>query len=193
MSLPTVQNLKDHLRIMGSAENTVLTDILADAKADVEDYIGRPITAVEKSYEDEVEMDVLYGSVTRLLLPEAPVSSDTEDAPVITDGDGATVSTDDYTWDYESGIVRAVEGVTFSNPPYTIVATVGLSADPDYASRIERLVRRVILELAGSMYVNRTPATVAETAGGGTSRTFVQASYAPAILGKLERLRMRLP
>ena len=67
------------------------------------------------------------------------------------------------------------------------------TAPDDYATRIERLVRRVILELAGSMYVNRTPVTVAETAGGGTSRTFAQGSFSQGILAQLERLRMRVP
>jgi uncharacterized phiE125 gp8 family phage protein len=191
MSLPTLSELKAHLRIPAAqtAQDTLLTDKLAQAKARAQRFIGTPITAVEKTFRDVAETAQVYGVVTELMLPEGPI--DTVEDVTVVDVDDETVPAADYEVDGDEAVIRAVEGVTFSNGPYEITATVGLSADDDYAADIEPVIRQVILDLAADLYQNRNPSASGESAGGGVSISRSLDGIPGRMLSTLEGLRWR--
>jgi hypothetical protein len=179
MSLPALSDLKGYLRIDGTTEDTVLTMLLASARGMVERYLERPITAISRTFVDPAETIVAYGRITALMVPVWPVHPGAPSpaepvipAPVITDVDGAVVDAATYRVAAESGRFIATRGESFPNGPYTIVASVGLSADPRYAEEIEPVISQAILDVASDLYANRTPSAQMEAAGGGASTSW---------------------
>jgi uncharacterized phiE125 gp8 family phage protein len=191
MSLPTLNELKAHLRIPISqtAQDALLSDKLTQAKARVQRFIGTPITAVEKTFRDAAETAQVYGVITELMLSEGPIDADEE--IVVTDADGETVPATDYEVDGDEAVIRAAAGVTFSNGPYEITATVGLSADADYAADIEPVIRQAILDFAADLYQNRNTSASSESAGGGVSISRSLDGIPGRMLSTLEGLRWR--
>jgi len=191
MSLPTLNDLKDHLRIPQGAhgQDTLLTDKLAQATGRVRSYLCTPITAEEKTFRDPAETAVVYGAILELVLPEGPVDPD-EDLTVV-DADGDTVAATDYELDAELAVIRAVPGRSFGNGPYQITATVGLSADPDYSTVIEPVVRAAILDLGADLYQQRNPASMTESAGGGVSVSYAAGGLPARTASMLEQYRWR--
>lgn len=180
MSLPALSDLKNYLRLEDTtAEDTVLTMLLASARAMVERYLERPITAISRTFVDPAETIVAYGRVTQLMVPVWPIHPGAPSpadpvipAPVITDVDGNVVDASTYRIDASSGRFIANAGESFPNGPYTIVATVGLSADPRFDTEIEPVVSQAILDVASDLYANRTPSASMEAAGGGASTSW---------------------
>jgi hypothetical protein len=140
MALPTVQDCKDYLRIEHDAEDTMLTSWLAMALAAATVELGRPITTVTaQEWEDRVENNAMYKSVTKLVIPPEnspfdPTSLAIEDVDAV-----ALSSTVDY---YAAvtgleGTIRARPGMSFSNGPYTLTADVGLATRSDYSTVVE--------------------------------------------------------
>jgi hypothetical protein len=175
----TVADLKLVLKIQTSAEDALLTAILASAKAAVRGELGRDIEVTERTFTDEAESHRAYGLVRHLLIPPQYLPLDLEDdsaqslAPVVMDADGLVL---DPAVDYRVGMVwesliRARPGIAFSNPPYTITVNCGLAADPDYATRIEPAINQAILDAAADLYHFRSPSAASETTGGGVSQT----------------------
>jgi uncharacterized phiE125 gp8 family phage protein len=189
MALPTITELKALLRIQTTAEDTLLTALLARATALVEGHIGRPITAVSRTFVDEAETQVAYGTVRRLVIPVTPVDTATV---AITDADGTTLSsTTDYRIpDAWSGMVHARPGIVFATRPYTITATVGLSAATDYATRIEPAIAMAILDVAADAWHRRNPAAQAEGTGGGVYTQFAQVGLPPRVKDTLAPFTM---
>lgn len=178
MSLPTLQDAKDYLRIQTLAENVLVTALLARAQAMVETYLGVRITAVAETMTDHTERsERAYSRVTTLQVPRYPFATTTP-APVVVDAQGQTVDPATYTIEPRYGQIYGAPGVTFDNGPYAITATVGLSAHPDYATRLEPLVSAAILDLVADLYQRRNPAAVTE-AEGGVSVTY-QSGILPA-------------
>lgn len=160
MALPTASDLKAYLRIESTAEDTLLTALIARARAMLEQWIDTPLTA-----ESQVAVDrahALDGPVTSLVFPRRPMTTTS-----VTDTDGETVPAADYWTDGKSGVIYAKDGVTFPYGPYTITATCGLSLRADYA-RLEPLLSEAILDLAADLYQRRTPGAQTETAAGTT-------------------------
>lgn len=176
MALISTAQLKSYLRIQHTADDTLLADLLTQAKALVESHIGRPIAAREATWTDRAETLRAYGVVTTLMIPESPVAAE---GVTITDADGATVDADDYTVETRTGMVRAARGVVFSNGPYTITATTGLSAHPDYATRLEPLVNGALRDTVADAYLRRSPAAASEGAGGGVQATYATVTELP--------------
>lgn len=176
MSLPTLQDAKDYLRIQTLAENVVVTALLARAQAMVETYLGVRITAAEETVTDHTERSArAYARVTTLQLPRYPFAA-TNPAPVVVDAQGQTVDPATYTLEPRFGQLLGNPGVSFDNGPYAITATVGLSAHPDYATRIEPLVSAAILDLVADLYQRRNPAASNESEGG------VSVTYRPDVI-----------
>jgi hypothetical protein len=163
MALPAVQNLKDYLRVETTAEDTVLTAILARAGAAVRTYLDRPIEAVEKTYRIEGDSQRAYGQITKLIVPDAPLSLAAGKEPEVVDGDGNTVDPTMYMVNPETGVLRAVAGEVFAAFPYDVTATVGLATADDYAARIEPLIGACILDYAAELYQHRNPGAAQES------------------------------
>jgi len=181
MALPTLADLKGYLRVDGTAEDTVLTMILASATAKCAAYLERPFVATLMTFVDPAQTMVAYGRITELVIPMWPVhkgrAADPDadppvtliPAPVITDQDDAVVDAATYRVDSRSGRFIALTGDTFANGPYTISCYIGLSAFPEYSTAIEPVIAQAIMDTASDLYSNRSPGASSETAGGGAS------------------------
>lgn len=168
MALPTLAEAKAYLRVDTSAEDTVITDLLASAQAWAESLLGFPITAEQRTVDVPVTAyDAEYRNYFYLGYPVA-----SSPAIVITDANGDTVSSGTYTVDSRSGRVLANSGSSFSATPFSIVATVGLSAHPDYATKKEPILRSLIFGLTSILYRQRNPDVTSESAGGGESTSY---------------------
>lgn len=165
MALPTRNDAKSFLRIDTTAEDTLLDQLLARALALCERALGYPMTAASLTHVDydELRPDVLE-------LP-GPFATGEDSAPVVTDPDDEEVDADDYYLDPRRRLIRAKTGCLFASRPYTIVASVGLSAHPDYAARLEAIASVAILDAVAHLYFHRDPSTTAETDEGGSSRS----------------------
>jgi hypothetical protein len=157
VALPNTADLKTYLRIESNAENALLAALLLRAQAMLEGWIDCPITAEAQTAVDRAES--LDEPVYSLVFPRRPIGSVT-----VTDADGTTVPSADYTVYATSGMIYGKPGVVFANGPYTIAAQVGLSLRADYA-RIEPLLAEIILDVAADLYQRRTPGAASERAG----------------------------
>jgi len=177
MALPTVQDIKDVLRIQHSAEDTMLASMHARACALIVSALGRPYEAVSRTWVDECGRVRAYGSIRSLTIPVTPIDPA---SLVIEDADGEVLAVgSDYraplAWD---GLVRAKPGVCFGNPPYTLTANVGLSASygsdgqVDYATAIEPVIGQALIDTVADFYQRRNPAATNESTGGGVSTSW---------------------
>lgn len=155
MPLPVLADLKAYLRVESTAEDTVLTGLLARAKAMVEGFLRRPITAVSRSM-------VVNGYGT-LHLPLYPVNPT---GLTVHDVDATLVGASTYRIDQATGMIIADADEYFDNGPYTIVAEVGLSLHEDYASVIEPVLSQAIIDVAADIYQHRNPASTNESTAG---------------------------
>jgi hypothetical protein len=169
MALPTVQDVKDYLRIENMAEDAMLAREIAAATSAVEAFIRRPITAEARTFVLPEPSQRAYQGATRFYLPIFPVA-DTP-AIAITDDDGTVLVEDtDFRVVFETGEVIGLLSA-FSVWPYTVVATVGLSARADYATRVEPVMGAAIIDVVSDRWHFRSPAAMSETTGGGVSST----------------------
>lgn len=181
MALPTVQDLKDYLRIETDAEDTLLAALLVRAKVMLQQWTDTPIAASARTYIDPPsEPPPLAPPLTQLVFPWRPINPD---AVTVVDADGTTVDDTTYRVDARSGMLIAKRGVVFTNPPYEITAEVGFVFWDDYATLIEPLLGQVIIDLAADLYARRTPMATSETGAGTTiswdpSRACVERSLA---------------
>lgn len=173
MALPTNADLKLVLRIQTTGEDTFLTALVARAQAACEAFLDRPITAASSTWTDWVDSGRYPAVVDRLVIPVRPF---TPAGLSITDADGVTLSstTDYYVptsgWD---AVVRARPGVRFTNGPYTLTASAGLSTDARYSTLIEPAIAAAILDTAADLYRRRLAAAAQESSGGGVAVAYV--------------------
>lgn len=158
MALPTVNDLKAYLRIESTAEQALLTALLARATAMLEAWIDCPITAETQTAVDRA--DAVDQPVRSLVFPRRPAT-----VTGIVDSNGETVDPTTYWVSSTSGVVYAKDETLFPFGPYTMTATVGLSLRADYA-RLEPLLGAAIIDLAADLYQRRTPGAANETAAG---------------------------
>ena len=169
MALTTLATLKLYLRKQTNAEDTLLTALLASATARVEGYLRRPIIAVSMTFTDEA-MSFDRRCCGSLIVPITPIAS----VSSIEDFDEEEIDTDLLRFGAETGLITYRDGSTFGNGPYTIRATVGLSARAGYATRIEPVINQAILDIAADLYQRRNPAASQESEGGGVSVSYNQ-------------------
>lgn len=175
MALPTKTELKAVLRIQSTAEDTLLDALIARAQALCEAYLRRPITAIERTFVLEEPKETATKTIRRLYLPVYPVAAEASAvaALTLTDDDGDELLEDtDFRLDLALGRISAIGGVVFDTWPYTIVATVGLSAAEDYSTVVEPAVSMAILDLAADLYQRRNAAATSETDGGGVATSY---------------------
>ena len=177
MALPTVLDIKAVLRIQHTAEDTLLTRMHTRACALIIGVLGRPYEAIARTWIDECGKVRAYASIRSLNIPLGGIIPSTlviEDA----DGEVLVVGTDyraPQPWD---ALVRAKPGVTFSNPPYTLTASVGLSASyasdgqVDYETVIEPVLGQALIDTVADWWSRRSPAATNESTGGGVSTSW---------------------
>lgn len=174
MALLTVQQIKDYLRIEHTAEDTALALWLTMALAQVEAEVGRPITAASRSWTDDGVTNRAYGVVSNLMVPVTPFTVATL---TIADVDAvALVAGTDYIapvtgWE---GTIAAWAGLSFGNGPYTLTATVGLSAASNYATVIEPTINAALLDAVSDRWHMRNPNATSESTGGGVSTSYAR-------------------
>lgn len=185
MALPTVADFKLYIKREDTAEDALLTQLLARAVAMAEQYLGMPITAASVAKIDRAEH--LHGTPAprALVYPGRPIGT-----VAIVDGDGDTVDPTTYTVDAEAGMIFGNTGIRFSNGPYTITATWGLSLFARYAAQIEPAISAVILDIAADLWSRRTPGASSETGAGTTVSWEVSAACGARCLAIIRSLRL---
>lgn len=178
MSLATLQDCKDYVKKETSDEDDLITAMRTAAIALIEQFIRRPITAELRTFTIDADPHRL---TSRFWLPQFPVavadsSAGTADI-VITDVDDVDLVEDtDFRFNRLTGEVLALSdgsvGSYFVGHPFTVQAYVGLSADPNYATRIEPAINAAILDIVADRYQRRSPAATNETTGGGVSSSY---------------------
>ena len=171
MALPGITELKRRLRIEHTAEDTDLTAMMASAYGVVQSYVKRPLVAVQQTMYLE-EPPFLNERRHRVLyLPVYPVLG--TPTPTLTDNDGTLVATSDYRLDLSTGIIYGLATTSaFAVYPYTVVATVGLSARSDYALVVEPVLGAAIIDHAADLWHARNPRATNESTGGGVSTSY---------------------
>lgn len=192
MALPTVQDCKDYLKIEHTAEDTMLTGMLAQVEALIEAEIGRPITILNRTF--VLECQPSRFSRTKMIVPIYPVAVEDSSAGTadltLTDADGTVLVEDtDYRLDTRTGVLTAIDSC-FTNYPYTIVADVGLAAFAEYDDRIEPVISAWILDLVAERYQYRNPSASSETTGGGVQTSYMDTGLPPRVKQGLARWRM---
>jgi hypothetical protein len=162
----------------------------ARAIASIEQELGYALTSASRTHTNYNEQDN-HGCDPVLSLP-GPFKT-TGPAPVVTDVDGSTVDSDEYRLDARAMMIRAKAGISFPNRPYTIVADMGLSAHPDYATRLEAIANQAIVDFVAYLYLNRTPGVTAFTEEGGGAMTFEGGGAPPLIPSRVMESIDRLP
>lgn len=184
MALPSGTDLKRYLRIEGTAEDALLPDLIASATAHAESLIGRPILAREQVFEGlRARLDPYRRSY--IDLPAYPVS-----AVTLKDRNGDTVDTEDYSFT-ESGRITGVRALY--GHPYEATAMVGLDLASDFDSRIEPMLRPLILGIAAIFYKQRNPNASSDSGGGGVSVSYADngdtAGLPPYLFAIVRQLR----
>lgn len=195
MSLVSVAECRAYVRAQTAAEDALITRFRESAIGTVQSFLRRPITAELRTF--RLPRPSCYTSET-LILPIYPVSPRTDDsdgyeeiaAAVLTDADAVVIEDTDYHFDERIGVFTAVTGVSFTNHPYTVVATVGLSAHPDYATIIEPIINAAILDLVADRWARRNPAATREDEGGGVGTSYAAVGLSPRVRDQLEPWRM---
>lgn len=185
MALPTLQNLKDFLRIETTDEDTALTAMLAQVTGLIEQYLGRPIVKREVTVTDRARPCT---GVVKLLGFVCPIDS----AATITvkDRDDVTVAATAYTVDYDTAVFYAEPGDSFGNPPYTLTFTAGLSARADYGAVVEPAISSAILDLAAERWRRRVPG-VTQASSAGDSESYGSDAIPARIKLVIDSFRLR--
>lgn len=163
MPLPTLATLKGYLRIETAAEDAVLTDLLAQATQWAQSLIGLPITAAARTLYNVRPVFVGEGVGYGLSLPVYPVSSA---GLTVTDVNGVAVAGGNFRLDNALGWLIPITTYSFADDSHTVVATVGLSAHPRYATEIEPRVNALIIGLASVLHNERNPNASSQSEAG---------------------------
>ena len=180
MALPTVAQLKAYLRVETDAEDAQFTLWLARATALVEGLLGKPITAVAQT----VVVLPLCHPVTgrsRLMVPY-PFSG----SPTITDDQGDSVASGDYTADGQTGFVTFDEDATIA-PWYTVTVTAGWSAQTGYSTKAEPMISQAITDTVADWYQRRNPSAASESESS-ASVTYTSQALPARVIASLDPL-----
>ena len=164
MALPTLQNLKDYLRVETTAEDTAVGAMLVRAEAMVRHMVDRPIEDDARTYRIEGDSN-RQTSFDRLLFPQPPLDPA---SLAITDKDGEEIDALLYHVDGETGVIRGLDGYRFSDFPYDLEADNGLEHRAEYAVVEEPMLSDAILAYAAMLYHQRNPNASQESTAGVT-------------------------
>jgi hypothetical protein len=190
VALATADDCKDYLRVETTAEDDLFTSMRARVIGSIEQELGYPLTAAALTHTDYNEKDN-YGQMPVLTLP-GPFKT-TSPAPVVTDVNGSTVDSATYDLDARGMKIRAKSGVSFSARPYSILATIGLSAHPDYATRLEAIANQAIVDFVAHLWRNRLVGVSSIAEEGGSAQTFEGDGRPPLIPDRVMESIDKLP
>lgn len=186
----TLQEAKDHLRVDGSTEDSLISSLIAAARQHLEETVSRSfVTQTWKLYLDDFPVSKLvhipwgeYMDIEKraILLPRPPVASVTSITYIASDGTTQTLSTDDYDVDLisEPARIAEAEGATWPTTDNTVNAvTVEYQAGYGNAGEVPQAIKQAVLLLLSTWYENRQ--TVIVGASIDTLPMSVQALMAP--------------
>lgn len=162
--IPTLSDLKAYGRIEHTAEDALLSALIARATSTLEMLCDLPVQADALTWTDDPlnNSDPGPRPSTRyaraLVLPHRGVT-----VTAIVDGTGATVATADYRVDPFSGLIYAQNETRWVNGPYTISYTAGMDLLPN-ATSLAPAITAAILDIAMDYYQRRTPGAASESA-----------------------------
>jgi hypothetical protein len=192
MALPSLQQVKDRLRIENDVEDDDLTVMLASAAAFIEERVGRPIEAAERTFVMESPYSNWDGitPVYRFFLSIYPVQAEDSSGPLVTIFDADDDEITDFRVNEQTGLIVATESTVFDNWPYTITATVGLDLIQGYETRVEPKLSQAFLDLCADWYQRRNPGALAEGAGGGVITQWQSLGVPERICQQLDAWRL---
>ena len=168
MALPTVAQLKSYLRVETTAEDALFTLWLARATALIEGLLGKPIVAAAQTVIVVPACHPITG-LYRIMLPY-PFTAIT----TITDDEGDSVASGDYTLDGQAGFLTFDEDATI--PGYcTVTLTAGWSLHTNYATKAEPIISQAITDTVADWYQRRNAGATSET------ESSASVSYAAAL------------
>lgn len=192
MSLPDRDAVKARLRIENDVEDDDIDLMLASARATIEETVGRPIEAEERSWVIEAPYPRWDGVTPayQFFIPLYPVMHEgsAPDLVTITDADDEEVL--DFRVNTKTGLIVATGSTVFDNWPYTVTATVGLDLTDGYATRIEPKLVQAFFDLCADWYQRRNPGALAEGAGGGVITQWQTLGVPDRICKQLDAFRL---
>ena len=192
MALPDRAAVKLRLRIENDVEDDDIDLMILSATASIEEFVGRPLTATERTWVIESPSSNWDGvtPVTRFFLPLYPVQEEDSSGPLTTITDADDVEVTDFRVNAQTGLIVATNGEHFANWPYTVTATVGLSLMAGYATRVEPKLAQAFLDLCADWYQRRNPGALAEGAGGGVITQWQTLGVPERVCKQLEPYRL---
>jgi hypothetical protein len=190
MSLPSLQQVKDRLRIENEVEDDDLELMMASALGTIEERVGRPIETDERTWVLEYPYSNWDGCSPsyKFFLPLYPVLHEGDDLVTITDADDVAVT--DFRVNTATGLITATEDTVFDNWPYTVTAMVGLDLMASYSTRVEPKLSQAFLDLCADWYQRRNPGALAEGAGGGVITQWQTLGVPERICKQLDAYRL---
>jgi hypothetical protein len=157
-----LRDAKRYLRLQTDEENVLLQSLINSSIAAVEAWIGRPVEARSMTFVDS-GMDLFDRPVAKLRVPVTPIAALTS----VVDDDGTALDLTRLRTDVTTGLVSYKDKSMFMNGPYTITATVGLSASPQYQFGASAAIQQAVVDVVADLYQRRNPAASREAEGGG--------------------------
>lgn len=203
---PSVARVKSYLRIETTVDDELILDLISEVDSLITNWLGAPVVVTQFTDIDLATTERNYVPPMSMTFKVRPVViapgtfGDVTDAvaPVITDVDGTVVEPDTYIIDTRTGVLQimpdaiALTGAPFffDNGPYTLVYWAGYQCHPEYALRMDAMLRRAAIDWIGDLYTRRTPAAKSESAGGGVSVAWDNSCAVPSrVRGMLAGIR----
>lgn len=175
MTLPTVANVKDWLRIESTAEDALLAELLTQAEGEIEFACGKALEHRAVVWYDDATTQRIGEGVVNLILQQVPIDPATL---VVKDCLGVTVDANSYVLRQDKGMICAypvgqgsfIGGpfTTFDNGPYQIACEAGFDCSDTYAYVELPMIRRAIIAYVAYLYQQRTPGAKTERSAGTT-------------------------
>lgn len=193
MSLPDRAAVKLRLRIENDVEDDDIDLMILSATATIEEYIGRPIYATDRTWVMESPSANWDGvtPVYRFFLPLFPVLNEGSAGPdLVTISDADDVAVTDFRVNTQVGLIVATGSTVFDNWPYTVTATVGLDLMDSFATRIEPKLSQAFLDLCADWYQRRNPNASMEAGGGGVVTQYAMLGVPERVCRQLDPYRL---
>ncbi len=175
MPLPTVDDLKEYLKVETSVDDNLLDRLRVQATALVEAYLRTPILARAVTVEVAPVFAAGNTFAQRLIFP---MPFDPLGAVTVEDDAGLAVDLSDYTTNAGRGWVTFGAGYAAGDASHRVTAVAGLSLRSDYDIAVEPVLAAAVTYVVADLYQRRAPAAAYESAGGGVSITYSETANA---------------
>lgn len=162
----TLQEVKDHLRVDASADDTLITALIQSAREGAEAHTNRAL--IEQTW--ELKLDAFPKGA--IYIPKSPVQSVSSIQYIDLSGDTQTLAAADYIVDTNSEPARITPAYLETWPDeqerinavtVTFVAgySAGAGSPTDYAENVPELIKSAMKLAIGERYENREDTVVA--------------------------------